>query len=194
MGFCLPFNLNVQEWIIGIVVAILAIVAVWKEKDEKKWSAFSEEAIKRGNEKGGLDKYIHIFQKFLHYVFRGFVIRQILNPYFLFPFLVTLTWFLKINKWTNGDVVLIITLIVVLWYSKETQVLREEQRMSNKIAKELMQEQKKLVYLQTLEMEMKDKDSGYKLRIKYPLIVRRIIEKGEFDPKELYSKGWHQKL
>ncbi len=57
-----------------------------------------------------------------------------------------------------------------------------------------MKEQKKTVYLQLLEMEMKDKDSGYKVRIKYPLIVRKIIEKGEFDSKELYSKNWHQDI
>lgn len=194
MGFCFPFNLGIQEWIIGIILAILIILAIWKEKDEKNWNTFSKEVIKKGKDKGGISKYIHIFQKLLHYTFRGFIIRQILNPYFLFPFLILLIWLLKINNWSNGEIVLTATLIVVLWYSKETQVLREEQRKSNKIAKELMIEQKKLVYLQALEMEMKDKDSGYKVRTKYPLLFRRIVEKGEFDPKALFSNNWHQDL
>jgi len=193
IGFCSPFDLGVQGWIIGIGFLALFSVTLWKDIDEGSWGRYLVD-IKNGKEKRGVGMYFHAIQKTLHYVFRGFAIRQILNPYFLFPFLILLTWYLKLNNLSSGELVLIITLIVVLWYSKETQVLREEQRKANKIAKELMAEQKKAVYLQLLDMEMKDKDSGYKARIGYPLIVRRIIEKGEFDPKELYSRNWHQDL
>lgn len=188
------FDLEFQKQLIELGILALVFVALWKDRDEGNWRIYKAEAIEKGNKKGGLDKYFHIFQKTLHYIFRGFIVRQILNPYFLFPFLALLCWLLMIINWGKGDIILVMTLLVVLWYSKETQVLREEQRKSNKISEELITEQKKAVFLQLLDMEMKDKDSGYKVRVEYPLIVRRIIEKGEFDPKELYSRNWHQNL
>jgi len=200
MGFCFSYNLEIQEWIILIIFTILMFIAVWNDRREGKWEKLKNELAKKKKVSGkeqdrkGIDKWLYRIQKILDYFSGGLFIRQILNPYILFPFFVLLFWLLKINDVKTGDLVLTLTLAAIVWYSRETLVLRQEQWKSNKIAKELMEEQKKLVYLQALEMEMKDKDSGYKARIKYPLIVRRIIEKGEFDPKELYSNDWHQDI
>lgn len=167
MGFCFSFNFGVQEGIILAGVLILLSVAIWKDIDEGNWEKYREEAIKKGIKKGkkkGIScKYFHIIQKTLHYVFRSFFIKQILNPYFLFPFIVFLIWFLKINNWENGDIVLLVTLIVVLWYSKETQVLREEQRKSNKISQKSNEIQERPIlnfYLRGYEMRLRNAGNG----------------------------------
>ncbi|GBE16357.1 hypothetical protein BMS3Abin15_00171 [bacterium BMS3Abin15] len=191
IGYCLPFDLDIKEWIIGIGFTVLFLVASWREKEEGYFKSHFLQVIKNHTDQKGINKLFYIIQRSLNYFFRGFIIRQILNPYFLFPFLVILYWLLRIKSWGNIELVLLVTLIVILWYSKETFALREEQRKGNIITNNLKKEQRKSVYLQLLEMEMKDKNSGYKVRVKYPLMVRRIIEKGKFDPKELYSKNWH---
>lgn len=85
-----------------------------------------------------------------------------------------------IKNLTMSDWIQIILVIVVIWYSVETYRLRKEQ--------------KKAVYLQLLDMEMRDKNGGYKSRVNYPLMVREIIELGKFDVKKLYSPAYHQPL
>lgn len=85
-----------------------------------------------------------------------------------------------VRNLTKSDWIQIALVIVVMWYSIETYRLRREQ--------------KKAVYLQLLDMEMRDKNGGYKARVKYPLMVREIIELGKFDVKKLYSPAYHQPL
>lgn len=82
---------------------------------------------------------------------------------------------LKISDWIQIAIV-----FVLIWYSIETHLLRKEQ--------------KKSVYLYLLDMEMRDKGGGYKVRVKYPYIVRKIIEQGKFDVKRLYSLAYHKPL
>lgn len=85
-----------------------------------------------------------------------------------------------VKNLTRSDWIQIALVIVVIWYSIETYRLRKEQ--------------KKAVYLQLLDMEMRDKSGGYKSRVNYPLMVREIIELGKFDVKKLYSPAYHQPL
>jgi len=166
IGYCFPFSLTIKEWILGGSFLILLIVAIWKDViGEKKWSKFREEAIERVRGKGKIYRYIHFFQKLLHYIFRGTVQNQILNPYFLFPSLI-LFWVFGINNWELKDLVLATTLIVILWYSKETLFLREEQRASNRIAK------KSLVWSLTPGLTMRWQKEGGSLRsYSYRLIL-----------------------
>lgn len=192
IGICLPVNLDFQEWInivLLVILALLIFIAVWKDIDQDKIKKLKKEINKK--ERSGINKQFNYIQKGLEY-FGNLIVRQILDPYIVFPFYILLALFFINNNWEFNDVfVLTITLIAILWYSRETLILKQKQQKSNEIAQKLMIEQKKSVYLQLLEMEMKDKDSGYKVRIGYPLIVRKIIEKGEFDPKVLYSRNWH---
>lgn len=185
IGFCFPFDLEVKELIIGGSSLILILVAIWKEIDEGNWKTFSEEAIKRGRKKNGIGCCVHIFQKLLHYIFRGFFIRQILNPYFLFPFLILLTWVLKINNVETGNLVLLLTLIVILWYSKETQVLREEQRKSNKIAQKSNEIQERPIlnfYLRGYEMRLRNVGNGPAYNITVSEInAKSFIYRANFD-------------
>lgn len=85
-----------------------------------------------------------------------------------------------VKNFTISDWIQITLVLVVTWYSVETYRLRKEQ--------------KKAVYLQLLDMEMRNKNGGYKSRVNYPLIVREIIELGKFDVKKLYSPAYHKPL
>jgi len=85
-----------------------------------------------------------------------------------------------INKLSISDIIQIIIAIALIFTLIETYRLRKEQR--------------KATYLYLLDMEMRDKNPGYKARIGYPLIVRRIIEYGSFDIKSLYSPAYHKKI
>lgn len=85
-----------------------------------------------------------------------------------------------INNLTIADVIQVIIAIVLIWYSIETHQLKIEQR--------------KALYLNLLNMEMKDKGGDYKSRVGYPLMVREIVEYGRFDAKKLYSSNFHQKI
>lgn len=78
---------------------------------------------------------LRFFQRLLNYVFVGFFIRQILNPYFLFPFsLIASVYLYKNQKLVEPeDIILFVTFLAILWYSRETFLLREEQGKSNKI-------------------------------------------------------------
>jgi hypothetical protein len=140
MGICLPFNLQVQEWIIGIIVACLLIIAVWNDKREGKWKKlkkeFREEKKINGKKikEAGVDKWLYYIQKGLDYLSGGLMIRQILNPYILFTLSALLFWILIINSVKTGELVLTLTLVAIIWYSRETLILRKEQWRSNKIA------------------------------------------------------------
>jgi hypothetical protein len=129
-----PSNKEIQEWIIGISFIILFTIAVWEEKSERNWKWQFTDVIKRRGEQKGVNKYFFIVQRTINYLFRGFIVRQIFNPYFLFPFLILLFWFLRLNNIGNSDLILTLTLIVILWYSKETFVLRQSQDESNEIS------------------------------------------------------------
>lgn len=169
------------------LIILLFVIAVRRELEEKRYGELLKE-IRRFKKDPLL-----LIQRILNFIFRGFIIRQILNPYFLFPFLIVITILLR-QSLTNSDLILLLTLVSLLWYSKETFELRKCQNITNKQTAELIVDQKKQLYLNLVEMEMRDKDSGYKARVSYPIIIRRIVEKGEFDPKTLYSKSWHQDI
>lgn len=81
MGFCFPFNLEISEWIIGSGFLALIVVAIWKDKDEKKWQTYKIELEKnkkvngREQKRTSFNKWLHYIQKTLNYFF-GFIIRQ----------------------------------------------------------------------------------------------------------------------
>ena len=135
MGFCIPFNLNLLEWISIAISAILIFIAVWNDKRERKLEILKEELEEYDkNSKSKFDKFLYHTVKYLGYL-SGLSIRQILNPYILFPFSVLLSfWLFGIDNMKNGDAILTLTLLAIIWYSRETRILREEQRKSNKIA------------------------------------------------------------
>lgn len=161
---------------------LLCVVAAWNEIFFSKRTNSSKKPEKPCRD------LISFIQEVLEFIFNKFVIRQILNPYFLFPFSILSLIFLKRqSNLVNSDIILLATFIALMWYSKETYELRKAQNIANK-------EQKKQLYLNLVEIEMRDKDAAYKTRIKYPLIIRKIIEKGEFDPKTLYSEAWHEDI
>jgi len=195
IGYCFPFSLTITEWIFSGSFLILLIVAIWKDViGEKKWSKFREEAIERVRGKGKIYRYIHFFQKLLHYIFRGTVQNQILNPYFLFPSLI-LFWVFGINNWELKDLVLATTLIVILWYSKETlflreeqRALKEEQRISNRIAKKslmpglTMRWQKEGGSLRSYSYRLILSNQGKGCALQPRLeIIGRLVKEYEFD-------------
>ncbi len=84
-------------------------------------------------------------------------------------------------------VVLSLTLVVIIWYTIETKKLREWQT--------------KQVQLTILNLEFNRVYENAKqphIRIPFsedwPIIVRKIYEKGELDTKTFYSKSYHKDL
>jgi len=83
MGFCFPFNLQIQEWIIAILFAFFLFIAIWNDRREGKWVKFKKEfrEEKRINGKkikeAGIDKWLYYIQKVLDYLSGGLIIRQI---------------------------------------------------------------------------------------------------------------------
>lgn len=169
MGFCFPFNLTLQEWVIGLAIAFLIFIAVWNDRREGKWKKFKKEFREEKKINGkkikeaGLDKWLYYIEKGLDYLSGGLIIRQILNPYILFPFSILLFWLLKINNVVTGDLLLILTLVAIIWYSRETLVLRQEQWKSNKIAQKNNEIQEKPIlnfYLRGYEMRLRNVGNG----------------------------------
>ena len=79
---------------------------------------------------------------------------------------------------TLSDWILLLTFFAIVWYSWETRQLRKWQRLQALLS---------IFFEQT-----KDWDSGMKVRTKYPLKIREIVETNKYDPKWAYSKNWHQ--
>lgn len=108
MEFCFLFNLTIQEWIIGIVFAVLIFIAVWNDRREGGREKFKKEFREEKKINGkkikdaGVDKWIYHVQKRPDYLSGGLIMRQIFNPYILFPLSVLLFWILKINNVETG--------------------------------------------------------------------------------------------
>lgn len=142
IGYCTYFNLSVLERIIWVIFAFLLFVAVWNDERVKGWKKFEKELKKKKmvngqeGERIGADKGLYYIQKLLDYLSEGLIIRQILSPYILFPIFALVFWILVINKTNTTVLVLSLTLIAIIWYSRETLVLRQKQMKANKIAQE----------------------------------------------------------
>lgn len=114
--------------VIYSLFALLIFLAIWEELVRER----------RGKNllKNEYRDTIHFvpsaLQGILDYFFNKFAIRQILNPWFLFPasILFTLYFAEKISRDTQ-DIVLLITFFAVMWYSRETYALRNEQKKTN---------------------------------------------------------------
>lgn len=70
----------------------------------------------------------------LDHIFRIFIMEQILNQYILFPLTIILSLYLYFRyNLKASELILFITFMAILWYSKETFQLKNEQRSANKI-------------------------------------------------------------
>jgi len=75
-----------------------------------------------------------ILQRILDYLFNKLLIRQFFNPWFFFPFSILLTTYFYHNFSAEWYVVIVfITFLSILWYSRETHALRIEQKKNNEI-------------------------------------------------------------
>ena len=88
---------------------------------------------------------------------------------------------------TIADGIQIFIFVILFWYSWETRQLRKWQ--------------KKQAQLTILSLDMQRVKSSSENHFnptpygeKFPLIIRKIYELGEFDPKVLYSRAFHQPL
>jgi len=125
---------------------VLLLIGLYREWEEKRlYKEIERIFCKRKLDNGKrfsirqLDLFIYyIIQRLFNYVFRGFVTRQILNQYIIFPLIIVISLFLlsrnDINKDTSQNLILLITFVAIIWYSKETFALREEQKNANDIA------------------------------------------------------------
>ena len=91
-----------------------------------------------------------------------------------------------IKKLGIADYIQIFIFINLFWYSWETRQLRKWQ--------------KRQVQLSILEMDMQRVQNTHNqgnptpYAEPFPFIIRKIYETGNFDPKILYSKVFHQPL
>jgi len=92
-----------------------------------------------------------------------------------------------INNFTIGDCIQIFILVALVWYSIETRQLRKWQ--------------KRQAQLTILELDMKRVETVATQRFNpapygedFPMIIRKIYELGKFNPKTLYSRGFHKPL
>jgi len=92
-----------------------------------------------------------------------------------------------LNKLSIADYIQISIFITLFWYSWETRQLRKWQ--------------KKQAQLTILGLDMQRVKTHSEGRInpapygeKFPIIIRKIYELGEFDPKIMYSPMFHQPL
>jgi len=88
---------------------------------------------------------------------------------------------------TVADYIQISIFVVLFWYSWETHQLRKWQ--------------KRQAQLTVLDLDMQRVRHGATSRTNptpygepFPIIIRKIYERGEFDPKVLYSRAYHQPL
>lgn len=78
----------------------------------------------------------YILQRSLDYLFRGIVLRHILSQYIVFPFTIIFSLFLYYRHGVKDQsLILFVTFMAILWYSKETFASRQEQKNANRIAK-----------------------------------------------------------
>lgn len=121
----MTFSLNN---ILSFFAILLFIIALWNEISSGRYIKFFEKLQKTHK-----DPFLFI-QGVLDFICNKFIIRQILNPYFLFPFSALAVVFLKnnFNSFSNSDIILLVTFVALLWYSKETFELRKAQVVANK--------------------------------------------------------------
>lgn len=123
-----------------ILFAYLIAIALWEDwKRENRRGDLKNIWLKKGA--GFLGFLFGFPQRILDYIFNKLTTRQFLNPYFFFPFSIILILFLYKKGFfesadkSNGSLILFITLLMVMWYSRETWALRKEQQKSNNILK-----------------------------------------------------------
>ncbi len=118
-----------------LFLAVLILIVFWEDvRREKRINDFLKIFNEFKNHDCFLDKLFGFFQRILDYIFNKIFIRQILNPYFLFPFTILFSFYLYfVKKTILSDLVYFITFVAILWYSRETWALRKEQVKSNEI-------------------------------------------------------------
>lgn len=120
-----------------VFIAILLIVAFWQEFYREGRKREFKRIFNQFNKFGFWNGIIAFVQRILDWIFNKFMIRQLLNPYFFFPFSIVLTLVLY-NKIKSVDgniqsIILFITFLAIMWYARETYALRSTQKESNGI-------------------------------------------------------------
>ncbi|MBU4347851.1 hypothetical protein KKF23_04920 [Patescibacteria group bacterium] len=125
-----------------LVLLLLALYREWEddslEKEIRK--IFCDKKLKNGKKVSIRQPDIflyYILQHSLNYLFRGIVLRHILDCYIVFPLTIILSLFLQ-YKYEVGSqsLILFITFMAILWYSKETFASRQQQKGQIKLQKE----------------------------------------------------------
>lgn len=119
---------------------LLLIIAIWEEFCRERRGREFKRIFTQFEKFGFWQGIIAFLQRILDWIFNKFMIRQLLNPYFFFPFSIILT-FVLYNKIKSVDgniqsVILFITFLAIMWYARETHALRSEQKKSNEISRE----------------------------------------------------------
>lgn len=126
-------------WLLLIVLFLLALYREWEDgklgKEIKK--IFCDKKLKSGIKVSIRQPDIFIYyilQRSLNYLFRGIVLRHVLDSYIVFPLTIILSLFLHYKyKFDGPDLILFITFMAILWYSKETFASRQQQKRQIKL-------------------------------------------------------------
>lgn len=112
------------------LISLLFVLAIWNELVREK----------RGNDlkkvfmdyRGTISHLPSLLQRLLDYLFNKFGIRQLLNPWFFFPFSILFVIYFYRNTFDQSQsIVLLVTFFAIMWYARETFALRNEQKKNN---------------------------------------------------------------
>lgn len=134
------FFKSILFWLLPSILFLMALYREWEDDSLEKGikEIFCDKKFK-GKKVSirQLDIFLYyILQRSLNYLFRGIVLRHILNYYLVFPLTIIFSLFLYYRyEVKDQSLILFITFMAILWYSKETFDSRQEQKNANRIAK-----------------------------------------------------------
>ncbi len=126
---------NIYFLIISLIVLLLlALYREWEDDGlEKEIRNFFYDKRLKNEKKVSIRRpdifLYYMLQRSLNYLFRVIVLRHILDYCLVFPLTIVLVLFLHYKyKFDGPDLILFITFMAILWYSKETFASRQQQK------------------------------------------------------------------
>jgi len=184
---------------------VLLAVALWEDLvREKRINELKKVWTDRKN-------CIGFIQRILDWLFNKITTRQFLNPYFFFPFSFVLTIYLsKEGKLADSmSVILFITFLAIIWYSRETWALRQEQQKNNDIIRgrpilsiiknvgntiEIRNDGTNIAYNIQIKFYYQDKESIVNSDIEFSVLGKGLFYKIDISKKKVFVNGKNKEL
>lgn len=134
-------NVEVEYFFLSLLIfeIFFICVAAWYSPEEhEEYERKKNHDLDRFNAKKPHESPMVKIYSFYRYFVDRIITLYLFQPIYWLPFSILLYLYLKENDWfvTRNDQILFITLMAVLWYGRETMIMRQAQENFNKESKE----------------------------------------------------------